>query len=160
MPIIPNQFYFQSYLESFKEGFEHGQSIYVDNFEDLNLHHGNIPFLMDNEMIVKVPTNHFWLVKEDKFIGSIDIRSHLDSPNVAKFGGHIGYGIRKSERGNGYGTFILKEGLKICKGMGLGVVKISAHEDNIHSQKVIINNGGLLIKKINHMLVFLILLGK
>ncbi|WP_019413774.1 GNAT family N-acetyltransferase [Paenisporosarcina sp. TG20] len=58
-------------------------------------------------------------------------------------GGHIGYGIRPSERNKGYASYLLKEALIKCKELHMGQVLVTCDEDNIGSAKVILNNGGV-----------------
>jgi len=79
-------------------------------------------------------------------VGSIALR-----PNPNKYwlehSGHIGYSIRPSERGKGYGNAILRLVLEKAKGYGLSEVLLQCNEKNIASQKVIENNGGVRIKE-------------
>ncbi|MBR3718443.1 MAG: GNAT family N-acetyltransferase, partial [Firmicutes bacterium] len=53
-----------------------------------------------------VPATTLWLVEGDRFIGRVNIRHRL-SPGLLRFGGHIGYTIRPSEQGKGYGKLQL-----------------------------------------------------
>ena len=50
-----------------------------------------------------VPGKEFFLIREEdnKLVGMINIRYDL-TPNMLEFGGHIGYGIRPTERRKGY----------------------------------------------------------
>jgi predicted acetyltransferase len=50
-------------------------------------------------------------------------------------------------RGRGYGTRQLAMGLQICRGMGIGIVRISCAEDNVASRRIIENNGGVLLRR-------------
>ncbi len=88
----------------------------------------------------------FWLVDGTRFIGSVSIRARVGSRILARFGGHLGYGVRPSLRGRGYATRQLGLALDVCRGMGLGVVRISCGEDNLASQRVIEKNGGVLLR--------------
>lgn len=85
----------------------------------------------------------FWLVNNDKLIGAIDIRHKLTEA-LAFRGGHIGYGIRPSERKKGYASIMLSLALKECKKIGLSKVLITCSKSNIGSSKTIINNEGIL----------------
>lgn len=63
---------------------------------------------------------------------------------ISLYGGHIGYGVRPSERGKGYATVILNLALEKCKDLSLGKVMIVCKEGNIGSARVIEKNGGIL----------------
>ena len=91
-----------------------------------------------------VPCSTYWLINnENKLLGAIEIRHQLND-NLKFRGGHIGYGIRPSERRKGYASNMLSLALKQCKSMGLSKVLITCSKDNFGSAKTIINNGGVL----------------
>ena len=75
-------------------------------------------------------------------MGMIDIRHELNE-YLRTIGGHIGYGIRPTERKKGYASYLLKEALTKCKELHINQVLITCNEDNIGSAKVILNNGGI-----------------
>lgn len=91
-----------------------------------------------------VENSTFWLVNEhNKILGAIDIRHKLN--DFLRFrGGHIGYGIRPSERKKGYASLMLSLALKECRNLGLLNVLITCSKSNFGSAKTIINNGGIL----------------
>lgn len=90
-----------------------------------------------------VPSTVYILVDNNRLIGFLDIRHYLNE-NLIKLGGHIGYSIRPSERLKGYGNEILKMGIKKAKSMGIDKILLTAHKDNIGSNIIIKNNGGVL----------------
>lgn len=91
-----------------------------------------------------VECSTFWLVNnEHKILGAIDIRHRLNDFLTFR-GGHIGYGIRPSERKKGYASMMLSLALKECEKIGLTKVLITCSKSNIGSAKTIINNGGVL----------------
>ena len=63
-------------------------------------------------------------------------------------GGHIGDGIRPSERRKGYATEMIRLALIECKKLGLDRVLMVCERDNIGSAKSIMKNGGVLEKEI------------
>ncbi|REB05253.1 GNAT family N-acetyltransferase [Sporosarcina sp. BI001-red] len=71
----------------------------------------------------------------------IDIRHGLNE-YLHQVGGHIGYGIRPSERQRGYATWMLAEALKVTDSLGITSVLVTCNDDNIGSAKTIQNNGG------------------
>ena len=92
-----------------------------------------------------VDSTTFFCLDEDRniMVGAISIRHEL-SDFLAKYGGHIGDGIRPSERRKGYATAMIGLGLKECKKLGLNRVLLVCDKDNIGSAKSIENNGGIL----------------
>jgi len=79
---------------------------------------------------------------KNKMIGAVDLRLYMTA-NTCHDGGHIGDGIRPSERGKGYGTAVMGLALEKCKEYGINKVLITCNKDNIASKKAIINNGGI-----------------
>jgi len=58
------------------------------------------------------------------------------------YGGHIGYGIRPSERQKGYATTGLQLALEEARKRGLDQVLLTCGVDNLASRRVILANGG------------------
>ena len=69
---------------------------------------------------------------------------HTLTPMLEDIGGHIGYSIRPSERGKGYGTLILALTLDCAREMGLSHVLLTCDTENVRSARVILRNGGVL----------------
>ena len=92
-----------------------------------------------------VPSSTYLAVREkDNYIvGMIDIRHYLNE-YLTQVGGHIGYGVRKTERNKGYAKQMLKLALEKCKELKIKKVLITCDEDNIASEKVILSANGKL----------------
>ncbi len=91
-----------------------------------------------------VPAHTYFLVSEDgKIIGAVNIRHYLNE-HLLMAGGHIGYGIRPSERRKGYASLMLSLALPIAKELGIDKALITCDKDNIGSAKTIVSNGGVL----------------
>lgn len=90
-----------------------------------------------------VPATQFLFVRasDKKLCGMIQIR-HIFNDFLEKFGGHIGYSVRPSERRRGYAKEMLKAALPFCKGIGLNKVLVTCIDGNIASEKTILSNGG------------------
>ena len=59
-----------------------------------------------------VPDSTYWLVTDhNRIVGAVNIRHSL-TEHLFNAGGHIGYGIRPSERRKGYATKLLALSLK------------------------------------------------
>ena len=78
-----------------------------------------------------------------RLLGVAKLR-HTLNPTLEDIGGHIGYSIRPSERGKGYGTLILALTLERARALGLSRVLITCDTANIRSARVILRNGGVL----------------
>ncbi|HEY5584026.1 MAG TPA: GNAT family N-acetyltransferase [Ruminiclostridium sp.] len=91
-----------------------------------------------------VPATLYFLVDEsNKIYGALHIRHELNE-YLHNYGGHIGYGIRFSERRKGYATEMLALALPIAKGFGIDKALVTCDRNNIASAKTIISNGGVL----------------
>ncbi|MBR5985897.1 MAG: GNAT family N-acetyltransferase [Clostridia bacterium] len=92
-----------------------------------------------------VPDSVFFMLDEDRdrLLGAVNIRHYL-SDALLKEGGHIGDGIRPSERRKGYATKMIRLALDECRKLGITRVLMTCEKTNIGSARSIINNGGVL----------------
>ncbi len=86
-------------------------------------------------------TTFFYFI-DGVIIGAANIRHKL-TKDLLNTGGHIGYGVARSYRGQGYATKILQESLVFARSIGIEKALITCDEDNIASSRVIIKNGGV-----------------
>ena len=77
-----------------------------------------------------------------RIVGMIQVR-HYFNDYLEKFGGHIGYSVRPTERLRGYATQMLRDCLPYCRDLGLDKVLITCDRENSGSRKVILANGGV-----------------
>ncbi|HYF82977.1 MAG TPA: GNAT family N-acetyltransferase [Clostridia bacterium] len=90
-----------------------------------------------------VPQTIYWLYIDSKPVGIAKFR-HCLNDFLREHGGHIGYCIRPTERGKGYGTIILREALKKAKDKAIDEALITCNATNIPSRRVIEGNNGKL----------------
>lgn len=90
---------------------------------------------------------NFWAIDEDKFIGEFQLRTEL-TEKVMKGIGSIGYSVRVTEQGKGYGTEILRQGFDIARGHHLEKVLMTINEKNAKSTHICEKLGGVLMDKI------------
>ena len=92
-----------------------------------------------------VPDSVFFCLDCDRniFVGAVDVRHYLNE-NLSVTGGHIGDGVRPSERRKGYATAMIALALDECRKIGITRVLMTCDKDNIGSAKSIMNNGGVL----------------
>lgn len=149
--VYPSKKYLKSYREAFEEYVANNVEHYF--FDDENevdivkkyYNYRNNIGLAEN----RVPQTTYWLIDKGEFIGEISIRHRLNDA-LKIYGGHIGYGIRFSKWGQGYGTKMLELALKKAKLMGLNKVMVTCDHDNYGSAKVIENNNGKFQDIIEH----------
>ena len=67
--------------------------------------------------------------------------------NLVEVYGHIGYGVRPSERNKGYATMMLDYALSVCKEKGMDKALLGCYKDNLASAKTIQKNGGMLVEE-------------
>ncbi|MBQ5987554.1 MAG: GNAT family N-acetyltransferase, partial [Clostridia bacterium] len=93
----------------------------------------------------KVPDSTFFLLDEerDRLLGAVNIRHYLNAFLLHE-GGHIGDGIRPSERRKGYATELLRLALIESKALGIERALVVCDRDNVGSAKAIQRNGGVL----------------
>jgi len=87
----------------------------------------------------------FLLIREsdNKIVGTINVRWNL-SEEMLQFGGHIGYGIRPTERRKGYNKINLYLGMIEAKKVGLEKVMLDCDVNNLGSDKTLKALGGKL----------------
>jgi predicted acetyltransferase len=145
----------EQYLSFYKEWKESNEDlipwVISKDPEDFE---GMIDFLIKNEESInlpegRVPDSTYWLVAEDnQIIGVVNIRHGL-TEKLVNSGGHIGYGIRPSERRKGYATRLLALALGKALELGINKVLVVCAATNIASKKTIENNGGMQDKDYN-----------
>ncbi len=92
-----------------------------------------------------VPDSTFFCLDEDRniMVGAVNIRHYLSEALLLN-GGHIGDGVRPSERRKGIATRMIGLALEECRKLGLEKVLMVCDKENIGSAKSIMNNGGIL----------------
>ena len=92
-----------------------------------------------------VPDSTYFCLDTERsiFVGAVNIRHYL-SEGLLLSGGHIGDGIRPSERGKGLGTRMIALALDKCRELGIGRVLMCCDPDNFASARTIEKNGGVL----------------
>ena len=91
-----------------------------------------------------VPSTTYWLVRDGRTILARSNLRHCLTPHLLHEGGHIGYGVRPSERRKGYGRAVCAKTLERARAMGFDRVLITCDEDNVASARIIEACGGVL----------------
>lgn len=86
----------------------------------------------------RCPGKTFLLIRknDNKIVGSINVRWNLNEA-MLKFGGHIGYGVRPTERRKGYNKINFYLGLIEAKKIGLDKVMLDCDVNNFRSDRTL-----------------------
>lgn len=117
--------------------------IFKNSYDDFDYYLNNLETSEPKDGLV--PDSTFFCLDEERniIVGAVNIRHYLNDYLLAH-GGHIGDGIRPSERRKGYATQMIQLALEECKILGINKVLMVCDKDNIASAKSIIKNGGIL----------------
>ena len=91
----------------------------------------------------RVHCTYRWMVDGDRILGAIALRHELNAFLLDR-GGHIGYGVRPSERRKGLASWALGLMLDEARRLGIDPVLITCHPDNRGSARTIEKAGGVL----------------
>ena len=119
-----------------------GLNRYLQDYEGwLDKLNGDCTRVPDGE---RVPARTYFLVRESdrRIVGMINIRLALNE-QLRRYGGHIGYSIRPTERGKGYNKVNLYLGLKVCRQYGIETVLMDADLSNPASWRTMEALGGV-----------------
>jgi len=106
--------------------------------------------LPDATLGERVPETELWYVEGERFLGSVSVRHRLNE-TLEAWGGHIGYAVRPSARGQGHATAMLAGMLAhVREHLDLERVTLTANLDNPASLRVIEKNGGVFRDEIPH----------
>lgn len=137
-------------IETYPDEFIHPDNIYAFRWERYIQLLNSVRWDRDWTRENRVPSTALFWVNNWKIIWAIQIRHHINHPNLEYRWGHIGYGIRLSERKKWYATKMLWLALQEARKIGLEKVLITCNIDNIWSNKVIQKNGWVLERECLH----------
>jgi predicted acetyltransferase len=90
-----------------------------------------------------VPGLFYVGVVNNVVVGRVSVRFRLND-FLSRVGGHIGYGVRPTQRQRGYATEMLRQALPLCAAQGIERALVTCDVDNVGSIKVIERCGGVL----------------
>lgn len=141
--IKPNEKYLISYLEGcekmwghihdnyiihnpfdFDKWKKHIFSDYKNNEKGINLPEGFIPHIT------------YWIIEDERYIGSVDIRLKL-SEQLYEYGGICGIAIIPEKRGKGNGLKAAQLSFEKIKELSISPIIFSCEEDNEASKKIL-----------------------
>lgn len=119
---------------------------FVASLEDREAKAGPIT-LPDGSRVPRLPGYRRWMW-DDGFCGSIAFRWQPGTEALPPHClGHIGYSTVPWKQRRGYATRALALLLPEARREGLAYVELTTDVDNLPSQKVITNNGGVFVKR-------------
>lgn len=135
LPVTGLEKYVQEFAGSAIHGADclrkHGAHIYLEHRDWMN-YPSNFNFFTLNEL--------------DQIVGNIRLSLVVDEQSVRSGAYNIGYSIRPSMRGRGYGKEQLKLGLLWLKAYSLtGTARLAANVDNVASNRTAQACGGILV---------------
>ncbi|MBQ3229610.1 MAG: GNAT family N-acetyltransferase [Clostridia bacterium] len=145
--------YKQQLFEMLEEWYASGEKIIpyairrID-YRDFDNYIENLE-VKENDPKGLVPDSTFFCLDEERniFVGAVNIRHRLNESLLLN-GGHIGDGVRPSERRKGIATAMIGLALEECKKLGIKRVLMVCDKENVGSAKSIKNNGGILENEI------------
>lgn len=95
-----------------------------------------------------VPAETYFLIREsdNRIIGMVNIRLCLNE-RLKHAGGHIGYGIRPTERQKGYNKINLYLALQVCQEHGIEEAMLTCDKVNLASSRTMLALGGRLVEE-------------
>lgn len=152
--IRPNQKYKKEYFDYLNEVKLSGDisklgEVALKENENFNMMLSRTMSIREDENMLEKHgvRNVFWILYNNEIVGSANVRENLNEKTYYTIG-NVGYYIKKSARNNGYATKALKLIKEYYKSIGINRILLMCEEDNIESQKVILNNDGILEKTI------------
>jgi predicted acetyltransferase len=91
-----------------------------------------------------VANTTYWLLDECGQIVGMGRLRHTLNEDLLHHGGHIGYYIRPTARGKGYGTRLLALVLEEARTLGIARALLTVNASNEHSWRLVEANGGIM----------------
>lgn len=154
--VKPDLLYYEQYNKMMDEWVKDGSKIapwFLDDKLNSIDEFAEFVKMLDNYENANLPdkfattTSYFVIDENDKLIGASSLRHYLTVEGLNSWG-HIGYGVRPSERNKGYGTQILNLTLGEARRRNIRKVLLGAHKSNVGSCKVIEKCGGKFYREI------------
>ena len=146
--IVPSLAHEADYLamarEYETEGTEGEKAFFAQAARDLAVHVRVLRERAEGRSLAEgqVPYHSYWLVRDGRTIVANSTLRHFLTPPLLVEGGHIGYGVRPSERRKGYGKAVCARTLDKAREMGIRRVLITCNTENAASARIIEACGG------------------
>ncbi|MCI3133931.1 GNAT family N-acetyltransferase [Phenylobacterium aquaticum] len=161
--VVPHVRYMASFLEALHEGYSRDNlrpetpksiaEVEADPlaFLDSQLNPPDTFVQPDGSLGQAMPWTALWWVENYRFLGTVHVRHELNE-SLSRVGGHVGYAMRPSARGQGHASAALAAGLDwIRANLPLKRVLLTVNPSNSHSIRVIQKNGGVHTQTVPHI---------
>ena len=141
--VKPDKKYLQSYLDGCTKMWGHIHDNYIiHNPDEFNEWKNCIFEDYENNANGKnlpegyIPHVTYWVIEDEKYIGTVDIRLQL-SPKLYEYGGVCGVVILPECRGKGNGIKLAKPSFKKMKELNIVPIVLTCEEDNEPSKRTL-----------------------
>ncbi len=148
--VVPSTRYQDSYIEMIEEFMDNEEAfvpfVLGEDYSDFPSMIERLNAYSKGEQMPDgfVAHSSFWLIDEnEQVIGCSNLRHELND-SLRILGGHIGYGIKPSQRQKGNAKLILELTLPKAKRLGIESALLIVNKANIGSVKAIEHNNGVL----------------
>ena len=138
----PSQAHLPSFRAALAEYHAEGRHLELD-VEMLPEYIAGLTDRTTNLKLGRVPETVLWGVLNGEYVGRVSLRHELTA-GLEAWGGHIGYEVRPSARGRGYGHALLAGILPSAHALGLQRVLLHCDDSNAASVRVVEKAGGML----------------
>jgi len=142
--VRPDIIYKDSFMEALREYHAEERQLYNDYaridsdfssfIEDLRAERGH-PHQPFQDWVEPVPETVLWMVKDEDYLGTVEIR-HRINWHLEKWGGHIHFTIRPSQRNKGFGRKLLTKAIPFANYLGIERALITVAPDNLPGIRV------------------------
>ncbi|MBX3039165.1 MAG: GNAT family N-acetyltransferase [Bdellovibrionaceae bacterium] len=95
----------------------------------------------------RVPHTMLYGFLDGRIIGRVSVR-HTLNESLRQRGGHLGYAVAPTYRGQGLATEMMKQALLYCQGLQLTEIMVTCADTNTPSWKIIEHFGGRLEERV------------
>lgn len=152
--ILPDESHKEQYIKMMEEWISFGGRLNPGALRNNGASYEKwLEWIQDDQSELTCPkgavpqTLYFAFNKDDIFIGAVTIRHYLNEKMLID-GGHVGYGVRPSQRRKGYAKRMLALAIGKLNEMGINEILVTCAADNIGSMKTILANGGIFHNEI------------
>lgn len=147
--VLPNISHKKQYLKMMDEWISYGGRINPAALKSNGVSYEKwLGWMKDDQSELTCPkgavpqTLYFAVNEHNDILGAVTLRHCLNEKMLID-GGHVGYGVRPSQRRKGYAKQMLSLAIKKFNEVGINQILVTCAADNIGSISTIVANGGI-----------------